>query len=556
MKLLGRKSGCFVRLLLALGLAMIVSGLNAQEGSQTHQRIGLPHDWTHSHVLFSGNALLTNPALAEAEPRVVHQWLRQNLARFPNSAAHRESEFRSHHKSPLHRDWSVSLGTGRVAAGMSPAKFSFDTTALPDCANDYVVFGLAVAGTAGQANLIAFNDLYSGPGGICNATNPSVFFSYNTSTIGGTITTSPVLSLDGKKIAFVETTGGSSIFHVLTWATGAGNGTSATTPAVPGVGNTASMTSLTYAAANNTRSSPWIDYKNDIAYVGANNGRVYKITGVFNGTPTLAGAPWPLNVGGGNTITSPVLDYTTGRLFVGDTVGRLSSVNYVTPGTVATLAVGSATNSTNRAVRDAPIVDQSNGVVYAISSNDGTSAVLVQASTATLTELARARIGQGSTTGTTVNLYDGSPDNSYFNAPATGSFLVCGTGAADTTPTLYSFGFVGTTLNTAPTSTAQIVNNQGARCSPITEFFNPNVGTGGTDFFFFGLTSNCLGRAGSGCVMSLTGGSTMTTGPAETGGTSSIVMDNESLSGQASSIYFTTLAAPNRAVKVTQSGLQ
>ena len=98
-----------------------------------------------------------------------------------------------------------------------------------------------------------------------------------------------MLSLDGKKIAFVESAGTSSIFHVLKWATGPGNGTSPTVSAVPGVGNTATMTSLTYAAANtNTRSSPWIDYAQDVAYVGADNRRLYKITGVFNGTPTLA----------------------------------------------------------------------------------------------------------------------------------------------------------------------------------------------------------------------------------------------------------------------------
>jgi hypothetical protein len=555
MNSLARTSSCFARLLFALGLAMLVSGLNAQQDIQPHQRIALPQDWTHAHVLFSANALVTNPALAEAEPRAVHQWLRQNMARFPNFGAHREHEFRFRHQSPLHRDWSVTLGGGRLAPAMSPAKFSFDTTAAPDCANDYVAFGLNTPGSNTQANLVAFNNLYSGPGGQCGTGDPLFLFSYNVSTAGGAIATSPVLSLDGKKIAFVESAGGSSIFHVLTWATGTGNGTSATAPAVPGVGNTASMTSLTYAAATNTRSSPWIDYTNDTAYVGANNGNVYKITGVFHGTPALAGAPWPVSVSAGNTITSPVLDNVTSRLFVGDAAGRLCSVNYVTPGAVATLPVGSTlASATNRAVLDAPIVDQSNGVVYAISSNDGMSAVLVQASTSTLVEMTRARIGLGSTTGTTVNLYDGTPDDSYFNSPATGSFLVCGTGAADTTPTLYSFGFVGTTLNITPTSTAQIVNDTGARCSPITEFFNPNVGAGGTDFFFFGLTSSCP-KINSGCVMSRTVGGILTQGPEEPGGTSGIVMDNQSLLGQASSIYFTPLNPPNRATKVTQNGL-
>lgn len=73
---------------------------------------------------------------------------------------------------PMQRDWSVSFGAGRVAPGMSPAKYGFDTTAAPDCINDYVVFGLNVAGSGTQANLIAFNQLYSGTGGLCGTGGP------------------------------------------------------------------------------------------------------------------------------------------------------------------------------------------------------------------------------------------------------------------------------------------------------------------------------------------------------------------------------------------------
>ena len=60
-------------------------------------------------------------------------------------------------------DWSIPLGTGIVAPNMFPAKYSFDINATPNCANDYVVFGLNVAGaTPGQANLVGVNNLYSG----------------------------------------------------------------------------------------------------------------------------------------------------------------------------------------------------------------------------------------------------------------------------------------------------------------------------------------------------------------------------------------------------------
>lgn len=47
-------------------------------------------------------------------------------------------------------DWSVPLGTGVVAPNMFPAKYGFNVNAAPNCVNDYVVFGLNVAGSAGR----------------------------------------------------------------------------------------------------------------------------------------------------------------------------------------------------------------------------------------------------------------------------------------------------------------------------------------------------------------------------------------------------------------------
>ena len=88
-------------------------------------------------------------------------------------------------------DWSIPLGTGIVAPNMFPAKYSFDINATPSCANDYVVFGLNVAGaTPGQANLVGVKNLYSGTGGLCGA-NPTVNWAYNGSTAGGSVLTSP-----------------------------------------------------------------------------------------------------------------------------------------------------------------------------------------------------------------------------------------------------------------------------------------------------------------------------------------------------------------------------
>jgi hypothetical protein len=533
-------------------LAVVASALIAQTPDRPHRRIGLPQDWSHRYIVFSRDALASHPDLAQREPRFVHQ-LMERTARRPAMNTQLSASPLATSSEGLHRDWSVSLNNGRVAAGMSPAKYTFDTTAAPSCTGDYVVFGLNVAGAANQANLIAFNQLYSGPGGLCGTGNPSVLFAYNIG--GGRIASSPVISLDGTKIAFVEMAGGSSIFHVLTWATGAGNGTAANAPAQPGIGNTASMVSITYAAANDTRSSPWIDYKNDIAYVGANNGRVYKITGVFSGTPTLVNTPpWPVNIGGGNNISGPVMDQVTGRIFVGDGTGRLRSFDSVTGGNIQTLAVGTA-GARGALIADAPMVDASNGVVYAISGNDSTSAVVVQASTSTLQEIARARIGLGGAGGTNISLYDGALDNNYFNDISTGTLTVCGTAPTNTSPWLYTFNFTGSTLNTLPTTQIPLLPSNNARCSPMTEFFNPNV-NGGTDFFFFGLSVNCFGGGTLGCVTVQQSVGVPPTPVAAAGGTSAIVIDNESTAGQAASIYFTPLSAPSRAVKLTQSGLQ
>jgi hypothetical protein len=179
--------------------------------------------------------------------------------------------------------------------------------------------------------------------------------------------------------------------------------------------------------------------------VGADNGRLYKFTGVFRGSPALAGAPWPVTVNAGTLLTAPVLDQFTGNLFVGDSQGILYSVNAATATVNKKLGVGKGNR--NPAIIDGPIVDASNGTVFAVSSSDGNNAVLVQADA------------------TTINLYDGAFSNNYFNSPASGFMLVCGTGAKDNTPWRYTFGFTGTTLNQTPTSSAQILNSTSSRFS-------------------------------------------------------------------------------------------
>lgn len=535
-----------------LAVGIVLTALSARV-SQGHARLGVPEDWSHHRLVFGGNLAVEHPEMISKDVRVVHAFLQRARAQRASKFVADGVRASLTDAAAVQRDWNVSLGNARIQTGMYPAKYSFDIDAPPSCPNDFVVFGLNVAGVAGgQANMVAFNNLYAGTGGLCTS-GPSVMFSYNvTTSTGGRVITSPVLSGDGKKIAFVESTSGTSIFHVLKWATGAGNGASATASAVPGSGNTASMVSITYSNSTNTRSSPFIDYNNDIAYVGADNGRIYKFTGVFKGVPTLAGGVWPVLIKANRRLTSPIFDRFTNQIFVGDASGGLYQLNLTTQ-VLKRLDVSTPQQS-NANIIDAPLVDAVNGTVFASSSNDGTSAVLVEADSTSLAELARVRIGAGSTTGPFVNLYDGAFSDAYYTSPSSGRMILCGTGAADITPRLYTLSFTGRVVNTIPVSSSQIVNSTRARCFPITEFFNPNM-NGGTDLFFFGVSFDCSGANTNGCVIARTG-TGATTIVSEPGGTSGIVIDNASTAGQASSIYFTTQRNPFAAVKLTQNGLQ
>lgn len=523
----------------------LVPSMSAQE-AVAPRHIGVPQDWSQGHLVFSRDSLALHPDLIYREPRVLHQAMQRWQP--SNSDVFRGADLSSAAaaNSGQHRDWNVALG-GHISPNMYPAKFSFDAGAPPDCTNDYVVFGLAATGiTGGRPNLVAFNNLYSGTGGLCGAA-PTVLFAYNVTTAtGGKIVTSPILSLDGTKVAFVESLGTSAVFHVLTWTAGQGTLTAAAAP---------TMTSLVFSpAANSTTSSPWIDYFADIVYLGADKGQVYKITGVFKGTPTIAPAPWPVTVSNNLHLTPPVLDSVLGRLMVGSTNGSLYQINTATGAVSAPLVIGSGISS---GIIGPPVVDITNGTTFVVSANDGTSAVLVEADTASMTQLSKARIGQGAAGGTALTLHQPALSNNYYNNPSTGVIRLCGTGAADTTPWQYAFGFTGRTMKTTPSFSQQLLTSTTARCTGWTEFFNPNIGiTLGTDFFFFGLTRDCTATgAPGGCVAEITSGNTTMVTATVDGGPSGIVVDNYSTAVQASSIYLTAETLQT-AYKFTQNGLQ
>lgn len=461
-----------------------------------------------------------------------------------------------------------------MAIAESPAKFSFDINKPPDCTNDFVVYVISAKAAAGtQANIVAFNNLYSGTApSLCNRTTPTFLWSYAVGT--GSVDLSPVLSLDGKKVGFIET-GNRALFHVLTWA--AGQGTDATTGSVA-PGGASSVTTLDYTnittagcaanTAGNPNGSPYVDYASDLVYLVASNGILYRVKGVFKGTPTLDIC---VTVTAGANLTSPVYDSVSNKIFVSD--GQ--TVYAYTPGATSfTLASSIQIAASSTGAILSPIIDSTNQFVYLFSSSNvaGTNAIVTQMPTslATHTDVAIGPSTNGSSTG---YILDGDFDNKYYANASTGSLYACGTQSASSgRPALYTISFgAGGVINTTPAMSNDVLINTAANprgiCSPLTEFFD-----GKHDRLFAGV--GALNKTSGGNIVTMwnidariTSNATAPAAIAtnELGGTSGIIIDNASGSPQAASIYFGTqaqgAAAPCGAglycaVKLTQSGLQ
>ena len=136
------------------------------------------------------------------------------------------------------------------------------------------------------------------------------------------------LSLNGTKIAFSENTATASNFHVLQFATGPGNGTSATSPAVPGVGNTAIDTKI--ALTGGATTGPFVDYAHDVAYVTTNGAAsvVHKFTGVFNGTlAEVTTGGWPATIPQNPGVSTPVYDNVSRHVFATDGTGHIDYID-------------------------------------------------------------------------------------------------------------------------------------------------------------------------------------------------------------------------------------
>ena len=583
-----------------------------------NDRVPVVEDWTHRHLIYSAPRSVIQNLELQRQPRYIQQYLRRNVLGRRPWPIRREPRVAP---NGLERDWGipVPVNYSTVPEGNFPAKYVFNANGAASCA-DYAVFTTSQTGGAGTTDIYAVDNLYvnSGGTGLCSGTAPTVLWSYHVQSQGGSADTSPVISLLGNQIAWVESTGGKAVLHLLKPYTGGGDGTLGTphtptattaaayktcTPAAPtGTTSNACLLNLPFANGDDdtgagaiSPSSPYYDYISDVAFVGDDKGNLHEFTGVFNGTPAeVTTGGWPVTMTPVDTnpqLGSPVYDETSGNVFVGDNSGRVFYVRLTAASSGACSAgappcVGSTTftdgNTTNTKIAVSPIVDSTTQEVFVFfSPSGGGPGAEVGQNNTTLSATTPPLVNVG--TGTAHRLQDGALDNLYYTSDTglgtgTGWLYVCGNNGAASQALLQRIAVTGGTLGTAVDSHTWLATSATARCDPVTEFYNANSAT---DYLFFGVEAsgatgtNC---AGNGCVFAvIVANAGLTVPPAAgtgavnaSGGTSGIIVDNDSTSTGAASIYFTWLANGTGtatypcngatttdvcAVKLTQSGL-
>ena len=322
-----------------------------------------------------------------------------------------------------------------------------------------------------------------------------------------------MISLYGDQIAFVQHTGTTASLVLLKWSASASVGTigapTAPTSVAAASYRTCTAPCMTVMALsanpNDTTSSPFYDYANDVLYVGADNGTLHKFTGAFNGTPAevvSSGANvWPAAVST-TALTSPVFDSTTNKIFIGSArsgtaagTGALHAVDStIGSGSGGITSSGQLFVNSMTGTFDAPIVDSSTGMVYVFVGDDfnnaGHSAVYqfsTGTSLATQTSPNKATVSQNSTnTGTT--LWAGGFDDTYYaGAGNTGHLYGCGHTKANENPTPVRVAMSGTFGGSVTIATNDLAGG-GNDCSPTTTYSNNgaqyaflSVASGGND---------------------------------------------------------------------------
>jgi len=482
--------------------------------------------------------------------------------------------------------WTATALTG--GTGMNPnafpAKYNQDYAGEAPSCNDYIVFPTGVAGSSSQATIIGYKNLYKTT---CTSNSgPDVAFAYNTG--AGTSTLSPVLSSDGKQIAYIQTVSGVASLVLLKPSLTSGSTvmtlTAQTTAALYNTCTAPCFFAITLnGSPNDTNSSPFYTYTStgvvDTLYVGDDSGKVHKFNPVFGGAPAEITTNWPATattaVSTNKKLASPVYDSGgSGLVFVTDATGYLNSISAgATPGTALT---SNQMECGTFGFVDAPVVDSSNEFVY-VFVGDGCSAGTAPVFSSYVNVFAagtsinasyghnNAQFGNQSTNSIGTVQYHAMFDNAFYEsaAGAFGNLYACVNGALFQIPMSSLSGTTQVALANSAYDTPASTVSDAATCSGVTEYCNHGSsactvsGTThktllGTDYLFFSLEANgstvnstsCT----NGCILNYDITSGATTGnPSDAlqvaRGTTSIVIDNSGTATGESQVYYGSLGS-------------
>ena len=481
-------------------------------------------DWSYHHVTFSKPATAELAGRLEQDPRYRQQIRRQSVsvtqAERPEAVVP-ELQVRKHGAGKNQGLWSEDLGTGATMGALNyPAKFSLTTTTA-NCASDFVVYPTGLVGSGTQASIVAYSNLYSG----CTGTVPSVYWAYYIDS-GNAIQNSPVFSLDGSQLAFVQVNSNEAALVLLKWVASASETVAHPDPVTLHGSYTnchepcRAVFNLNDAGTfvNDTNSSIFVDYPSDTAFVGDDSGYLHKFNPVFNGTPVnppaeVKGGGWPvqLNPTTPTALASPVYDSVSGNVFVTDEGGFLYRVN---SSTAAVTTSGQLDFSDlfdgGPGIVEGPILDFTSELLYVFATSDGSLSCNAGADCTAVYQLSTSflagdtgsevLVGNSSIAPTPPSpMYIGAFDSTYKNsADATGHLYVCGnTGAA---PTIYQVAIQGGVLGTV--NPGPVLSSGTTPCSSVTDVLNPSTSGSATEWIFAsaengGVSSAC---AAAGCV--------------------------------------------------------
>jgi hypothetical protein len=506
------------------GLVVLGWVLTGQAAKPVRHGIPLPTDWSHRHMIFSATTSPERLARASKDPRYWQQLYRRETSE--KLAVEIPAVFGGpgHHGPPKQRDWSINVAGSGTGAGAEnyPLKYSYDAL-VANCGNaatpDYVVYSTGLQSSSSNASIVAFDNLYSGcPTG----TVPSTYWAYDTTGSGptpGTVMTSPIASLDGTQVAFVQTDGlGHGTVVLLKWKANDGVIGTPTAPPLDTPAQYAScatppcmvqfdLRNPSNVQTDDQTSSIYYDFTNDIAWVGDSLGYLHQFQPFFLGTPAeVRNSTWPA-VASGAPLSSPVYDSGTSNVFVGDKSGYLHAVN-------ATTAVVTNSNQLDfgTGIIEGPVVDSVKGFVYVFASSDNIAAcgsfaskpcaAVYQLPIAFTSGATGTKVTIGESSATPNPTYLGGFDSSYYNSgTATGNLYVCGT--TGSAPQLFQVPITGGVPNSAGKIVATLGTAADA-CSPVTDVPNPNTALGPSERIFVSVQNDGFYSAcgGGGCVMS------------------------------------------------------